>query len=261
METMHLTHILETLPLVFARTAAAFWTLPFLDKQVLSGYIKNSIVFALILPLVVVVPVEIKITRNFAFLMFIGILLKEAFIGFLIGLIIGIVFWAAQNAGDFIDMQRGAFYAIFFDPLLSTQATPFGNLFFRILIVLFFIHGGFVEMIRTVFTSYTVWPINDFLPIWNMNLAALMAGTLTRLGRLLVAISAPVILACFSVDLGMGLINRFTPSLNVFIISLPIKSALAVFMIAVYSSFLMPFFDKQFLVSEQIITMMKAIFQ
>jgi type III secretion protein T len=59
----------------------------------------------------------------------------------------------------------------------------------------------------------------------------------------------------------MGLINRFTPSLNVFIISLPIKSALAVFMIAVYSSFLMPFFDKQFLVSEQIITMMKAIFQ
>jgi type III secretion protein T len=260
-ESLELEQLITTIPLICARTASAFWTLPFMNKQILSGFSKNSIVMSLILPLMTVLPVQIHIVRKISFLIFIGLMVKEIFIGFMVGILLGIVFWAAQNAGDFIDMQRGAFYALMYDPMVTTQTTPFGNLFFHILVVLFFINGGFTDMIKTIFDSYSVWPINNFLPIWDMNLPAILTNTFIRLGRLIIAIAAPISIACFSVDLSMGLINRFTPNLNVFIISLPIKSALAVFLIILYIYFLVPFLGQRIMGSEQIISIMKTIYQ
>ncbi len=261
MESLEFEYLLTTVPLTCARTASAFWALPFTNKEILSGFTKNSIVMSLILPLITVLPVQIQIAPKVSFLIFIGLMLKEIFIGFMIGMLIGFAFWAAQNAGDFVDMQRGAFYALIYDPMVTTQSTPFGNLFFHILVVLFFINGGFTDMLKTIFDSYAVWPINNFLPIWDMNIAAILTNTLIRLGRLILAIAVPISIACFSVDLSMGLINRFTPNLNVFIISLPIKSALAVFMILLYMYFLVPFLGRQIIGSEQIIAIMKAIYQ
>ena len=260
-ETTSILHLIANIPLTSARTAAAFTILPFMNRQILSGFTKNSIVIALILPLVALFPLKIQLNQPMAFLIFIGIMIKEAFIGFMIGMLVGIVFWAAQNAGDFIDMQRGAFYALFYDPFVTTQATPFGSLFFHILVTLFFINGGFSDLIKTIYDSYSIWPINDFFPVWNINLAAILASTIIRLMRLILAVTAPLILACFSVDLCMGLINRFSPNLNVFILSLPIKSALAVFMVAVYSYFFIPFLNGKFLTSEQIIKILRTIFQ
>ena len=216
---------------------------------------------SLILPLMTVLPVQIQMTRKVSFLIFVGLMLKEIFIGFMVGILLGIVFWAAQNAGDFIDMQRGAFYALIYDPMVTTQTTPCGNLFFHMLVVLFFINGGFTDMIKTIFDSYAVWPINNFLPISDINLSAILANTFIRLGRLILSIAAPISIACFSVDLSMGLINRFTPNLNVFIISLPIKSALAVFLIMLYIYFLVPFLNRQIIGSEQIIAIIKTIYQ
>ncbi len=253
--------LVQTIPLAIARMLAVFATLPFLNRQILSGFVKNSIVIALILPMLAVVPVHFELNREKAVLIFIAIMIKEAFIGFIIGLLIGIVFWAAQNAGDFIDLQRGAFYALMFDPMVTTNATPFGNLFFHILVTLFFINGGFTDLIKTIYDSYSIWPIDEFLPIWNIDLATLLAQTFLRLGRLTVAVSAPVILACFSVDLSMGLINRVAPNQNVFMLSLPIKSALAVLIVAVYCYFFIPFLRGNLLEPKQILQIIRTIFQ
>lgn len=261
MEELQLEHLLANIPLSFTRTAAAFWTVPFLNEQILSGYTKNSIIMALILPVAAVLPVELQITQRISFLIYLGLVFKEAFIGFMIGLLISIVFWAAQNAGELIDLQRGASSALLYDPMLRMESTPFGNLFFHVIVVLFFINGGFSEMIKTIYDSYAVWPIDDFLPVMDIDITAVLSGTLIRIGRLTLAIAAPIIIACFLVDLSMGLINRFTPNLNVFILALPIKSALTVFMVVMYSHYLLPFLGRQFSGSEQIIAIIKAIHQ
>jgi len=50
----------------------------------------------------------------------------------------------------------------------------------------------------------------------------------------------------FIVELVMGLIGRFVPSLNVFFLAMPIKSALALFVLTLYISLLMYYFTEQF---------------
>ena len=52
-------------------------------------------------------------------------------------------------------------------------------------------------------------------------------------------ISAPVVLACLFTDIALGLINRFASQLNVYILSLPIKCALASFLLIFYFAVLM----------------------
>ena len=64
-------------------------------------------------------------------------------------------------------------------------------------------------------------------------------GAVDGMLRVTVVISAPVIIVMFLATLGLGLVNRTAPQLNVFFLSMPVKSALGIAMLAVYLPFIM----------------------
>ena len=64
-------------------------------------------------------------------------------------------------------------------------------------------------------------------------------GTLDGMLKTTVVISAPVIIIMFLATIGLGLVNRTAPQLNVFFLSMPVKSALGVAMLIVYLPFIM----------------------
>jgi type III secretion protein T len=51
-------------------------------------------------------------------------------------------------------------------------------------------------------------------------------------------LGAPMLIICFLVDFGMGMMNRFAPQLNVFFLSMPIKSGLSMVLLIIYWSVL-----------------------
>ena len=56
-------------------------------------------------------------------------------------------------------------------------------------------------------------------------------------------LAAPVLIAMLMSELGLALVSRFAPQLQVFFLAMPIKSALALFVLVIYSSTL---FDYSF---------------
>ena len=54
-----------------------------------------------------------------------------------------------------------------------------------------------------------------------------------------IIIAAPIIIIMFLATLGLGLVNRTAPQLNVFFLSMPIKSALGIAMLIIYIPFIM----------------------
>jgi type III secretion protein T len=48
-------------------------------------------------------------------------------------------------------------------------------------------------------------------------------------------LAAPMLLAMFFAELGLALISRFAPQLQVFFLAMPIKSALGLFVMIVYA--------------------------
>ena len=172
---------------------------------------------------------------------------KEALIGFLLGFFAAVPFWIAENVGNFIDNQRGATMGEVYSPLSGTQVSTTGIFFTQIVSTLFFVSGAVLLFLGAIYASYSVWPVfpeaaTDASPFgfsFVSDAPLQMLGSLDSMLRATVVISAPVIIVMFLATLGLGLVNRTAPQLNVFFLSMPVKSALGVAMLAVYIPFIL----------------------
>jgi type III secretion protein T len=220
--------------LCLVRPLAAFRVAPLLGSTVIPAQALNAFGMALV-PLYYAAadfsaPERLDITW-----LIVPIVIKELIIGVIIGFFLGILFWAAQSLGALIDNQRGASMAQGADPLSGEQLSPFGSLFFQFAAMLFFTSGAFTSFIGMLMESYAIWPIFEPMPaLTGTALYDLMILQADVIMRLAVLLAAPILALCFLTDFGLGLINRFAQQLNVFVLSMPIKSAVALLVLTVY---------------------------
>ena len=164
---------------------------------------------------------------------------KEALIGFLIGFFGAIPFWVAENIGNFIDNQRGATMGEVYSPLSGAQVSTTGIFFTQIVSTLFFVGGAVFLLLGATYASYRIWPVFAEGVSLVSDAPAVILGSLDGMLKTTVVISAPVIIIMFLATLGLGLVNRTAPQLNVFFLSMPIKSALGVAMLVIYIPFIL----------------------
>jgi len=165
--------------------------------------------------------------------------LKETVIGVLIGFFGSIPFWVAENIGNFIDNQRGATMGEVYSPLSGTQVSTTGIFFTQIVSTLFFVSGAILLFLGAIYHSYSIWPIFSDLPGFANDSGLRLLGSLDAMLKTTVVISAPVIILMFLATIGLGFVNRTAPQLNVFFLSMPIKSALGVAMLVIYLPFIL----------------------
>lgn len=218
---------------------------PFMGNAALNMTVRSALVLALYLvihPAVYDAVLEMGPLDTAHWIHLIALIFKEIFIGFVLGWMAGMVFWAVEGAGFFIDNQRGAGQAAETDPLTGDQSSPTGSFLFQSTTYAFFASGCFATFLGLVYSTYLIWPVDAYLPaaIFETQGAALFFGkSLAALALNIVLISAPVVLACLFTDISLGLINRFAPQLNVYILAMPIKSGLASFLLIFYFALLM----------------------
>lgn len=224
--------------LAMARIGGAFAVCPALTDSMIPGVARRAAVLGFSCLVIPFIHDSMPPGEPNAF-MFGFVALKEALIGFLLGFFAAIPFWIAENVGNFIDNQRGATMGEVYSPLSGAQVSTTGIFFTQIVSTLFFIGGAIFLLLGALYTSYSVWPVFtnglSFLPGSPVH----MLGSLDNMLRTTVVISAPVIIIMFLATLGLGLVNRTAPQLNVFFLSMPVKSALGVAMLIVYLPFIM----------------------
>ena len=164
---------------------------------------------------------------------------KEAVVGFIIGFVASIPFWIAENVGNFIDNQRGATMGEVYSPLSGAQVSTTGIFFTQIVSTIFFVGGAVLVFLAAIYGSYGVVPMFGDWPGLRGDSAAFALDTLDGMMRTTVVISAPVIILMFLATIGLGFVNRTAPQLNVFFLSMPIKSALGVAMLVVYLQYIL----------------------
>ena len=165
--------------------------------------------------------------------------IREALIGFLVGFFAAIPFWVAENVGNFIDNQRGATMGEVYSPLSGAQVSTIGIFFTQIVSTVFFTSGAVFLLLGALYKSYAVWPVFEVGVSFAPDAPVQILGTLDGMLKSTVVISAPVIIVMFLATIGLGLVNRTAPQLNVFFLSMPVKSAIGVAMLVVYLPFIM----------------------
>jgi type III secretion protein T len=220
--------------------ATAFMIVPFLGGSVFNSQTKVPLVLALfVIPAMTIIPSREFISK-IPWGVLIALSFKEILLGFLIGYISGLVFWAVQSAGFLMDNQRGASMAAGPDPLSGEETSPLGSFLFQSVTVLFFVGGGFMGWLRFLWSSYTIWPPLTFLPILETPHTALfLASLIDWLMLQTFLLAGPVAAICLLTDVSLGLINRFASQLNVYVLAMPIKSGMAMFILVAYYSLLL----------------------
>jgi type III secretion protein T len=189
------------------------------------------------------------------------LVLKELFIGTLIAYFISIIFWGLEMAGELVDLQRGTTAGGIFNPMLGAQESPIGGLFLRTAGYVFFSIGGFVSLLGVLFKSYEVYPIGVFLPPFLVGWQSHVFPFLTDIFQLGILYAAPLLIIFFFMDFGLGLINRFVSQLNVFFLSLPIKSGICFVFLTYYMSYIIEGFEKDLFTESGVGVFLKTIFK
>jgi type III secretion protein T len=236
-----LEHHLQVALFGLPRLGAFLMFTPFLGGgNLLSGQMKAAILFALYL---FVHPVLLGQLPPNSPLFALGalpttlLLLKEVGIGLALAYLSSLVFWAVQSAGFIMDNQRGASQASVTDPLSSEETSPLGSFLFQSLVYLFFASGAFLTFLALIFQTYAFWPVDRWLiDVASAQFPLFVAGAVSWLVTKMLLIASVVLIASLLVDISLGLINRFAAQLNVYVLSMPIKSALAMLIVLIFFS-------------------------
>ncbi len=166
--------------------------------------------------------------------------IKEVAIGFIIGFFSAFPFWIAENIGNFIDNQRGATMGEVYSPMTGAQDSSTALFFTQIVSTLFFVGGAIFLLLAAIYASFSIWPV--FGGNWfSMTAEApnVVLASVDEMMKATVIISAPVIIIMFLATIGLGFVNRTAPQLNVFFLSMPVKSALGIAFLIIYLPFIL----------------------
>lgn len=215
------------------RMLAIFSVLPMFNRQALPGMLRIGVAGGLALFLVPgLIDPAMAVERGTGEI--IAICFKEALIGFLLGFIIAMPIWAFEVMGAFVDNQRGASIAQTLNPLTGHESSPLGDLFSQTIVVLLFITGGFTLILAAIQDSYRLWPVLSFFPDLDASTPAFLLSQLDRMMRLAIVMSTPIMFAMLLAEIGLAIVSRFVPQLQVFFLAMPIKSGIAIFMFSIY---------------------------
>lgn len=217
------------LVLLLPRPFVLFLVVPFLSRTMIPGSVRRGVVFMLgMLMLPLAGPAE-----GVAPLQAMVIAAKEGLIGLMLGLGLGVFMWAIHSVGDLVDFHTGAANAQFFDPAFGHQGGPTGQFLGWLMAALFVSAGGLNGVVGLLAESYRVWPLASPLPDLPRLLQTFAIHEADSLFNWIVKLGAPVLMVLMLVDLGLGLLGRFVPQFNVFVIAQPLKSLVAIFMLLV----------------------------
>lgn len=218
--------------LTLPRIIAAFLILPLMTADVVPATVRNSFFVSLA---IVAYPVAesalpIASTGNPLWPL---IVVKELFVGLLLGFTFGAVFWAMGAAGELIDTQIGANMSGALDPIQGHQTTLTGDLLSQLAAWLFMASGAFLVFLDLLLSSFRLWPVASSLPVLHPDGQALFVGTFSYVMSTALLFASPAIAILAIIDLSMGLVNRFAQQLNVFQLSMPLKAVAAQFMVLI----------------------------
>jgi type III secretion protein T len=155
-------------------------------------------------------------------------LVKEAALGAVIGLMVGLPLRIPELVGDIIDNQRGAAVTDSFNPSSGENVSMLGQLLSLSIVVYFFTEQGFERLIRVVIATFKLTPVDSFTvkfqgtDVWE-TLFGLFIDYLT----LFAILALPVMIAMFMAEIALAMASRFASSLNVFSLAQPVKALLA----------------------------------
>ncbi|WP_019903174.1 flagellar biosynthetic protein FliR [Methylobacterium sp. 77] len=206
--------------LTFARIGTLMMLLPGLGEQSVSPRIRLA--FALLVSLILFPMVRPLLPMQGAAIAgpgLIALLIGELMIGLVLGLTVRMVLAALQTTGVIVSQQLGLSYAMTVDPTQGGQQAAIGNFLMLLGITLILATDLHHVALDAIARSYMLLPPGGVLAMGEAAQLALRA--MARGFVLAVQISAPFIAFGILFNVGLGVLSRLMPQMQVFFVAVP----------------------------------------
>jgi flagellar biosynthetic protein FliR len=221
--------------LVFVRVLSMIWLLPlFQSRSVSAGYKAglSLIVAFLLFPSVSVVDLG---GDGYKILLSIG---AETLIGFSLGFVLRVVFGMVSAAGELMSMQSGLSFARAMDPTVGASVTVLEQFQSLLAMLVFLGIDGHHTVLKGIAVSLREVPPGSIA--LKPALFQYLANSVGSLFPASLRICAPVVVTLFLVDIGLGIVARLIPQVNVFIEGASIKMLVTLGMLALSLNLIVP---------------------
>lgn len=149
---------------------------------------------------------------------------QQLAIGVAIGFLLQLVFGALVFGGQIMAYSMGLGFAHMMDPQNGVQIPVVSQYWMILAMLAFLLSNGHLVLIGLLADSFTVLPVAaDGLSragIWEL---VAWAGRMFAAG---VAMALPVLVSLLLVNIGMGVVTRAAPQLNIFAVGFPVTLAM-----------------------------------
>ena len=170
--------------------------------------------------------------------------IQQILIGAALGLTMQLAFAAVRLAGEVIGMQMGLSFATFFDPSGGPNMPVLARLLNLLAMLLFLSFDGHLWLISLLADSFHTLPIQSQPLNGNGFLALAQLGSLIFINGMMLAL--PLICLLLTLNIALGLLNRMTPQLSVFVIGFPVTMTFGIMTLGMMMPMLAPFCEHLF---------------
>lgn len=167
-------------------------------------------------------------------LAYVALIIKETLVGLVIGFVIYAITAILEGAGKLIDLSMSFNMSGAIDPVFGVQSALMGNFQIVLAIMLILATNAHHYLIAAMVKSYTYVPINpEGIPL-GLNFYILLIRNIFSLA---VQLALPVVGALFLVEIGVGLLMRVVPQMNIFAVIFPVKILFGFVILFLYIAF------------------------
>jgi len=229
--------------LIFVRISGIFMMMPIFSSRNIPGRVKAG--FALIITYILF-PILFSSTTVIPehFLPFMFLVAGELIVGLILGFVSSLIFTAIQMAGQLLDMQIGFGIINMIDPLSGQQAPLIGNFKYILALIIFLAINGHHVLLSALFASFKLIPVTGVFV--NIAIAQFMVDMIGGMFIFALKISLPVIVSLLLTDMALGILARTMPQMNIFVVGVPGKIIIGIFVLSMALPFYIFFLEMAF---------------
>ena len=230
--------------LLLTRITGIFMISPFFGSMNIPIYFRagTSLAFALVL-----FPVVDKLgiaEPPATVAMYAIAVLGEMFVGWLIGFVAYISFSAINMGGKIMDMQVGFAIVNVMDPTSGQQIPLIGSFLYNLSVIVFLATNGHHVLITALVNSFQRVPLQMLAA--DVSLAEIITRFTVGIFTTGMQIALPVTFAILLTNVGLGILARTMPQLNIFVVGVPLQIVIGLFMLSIVVPFYVLFLDVLF---------------
>lgn len=212
---------------IMMRMAGFVLFTPFFGRSNIPNYYKAGM--ALVLSVAVASAYEGAVQAPATFLELALKLMLEVALGYMIGVIMNVFLYAPSLAGHIMDEQMGMAMAQTYDPSFQGQSTPSSNVLNIFAILLFFSANGHNTLLRLMVSSGELVPFGT--ASFGKDAAEMVVEVFIDCTLLAIKMCLPVLGAELMGQVGMGILMKAIPQINVFAINIELKVLVGLLML------------------------------